>query len=274
MPQSFAQAPFVAPSFLRSLAVQWRVVRALMLREAVTRYGRDNIGALWVIAEPMVFTLGVAFMWSESGLRHVTRVPVVTFAVTGYSSVLLWRSTVSRCNRAIIDNFALLYHRNVLVFDVFISRILLEMAGTTASFMFLVMIFTFAGVMPLPVDPLKVVVGWLMLAWFGMALAILLGSARAHSEVVERVWHPVSYLLFPLSGAGFMLDWLPKSAQDWVSILPMIHSVEYIRDGFWGDKVVTHHNMLYMGFVDLSTMFMGLLVLRSASRRVESASAS
>jgi ABC-type polysaccharide/polyol phosphate export permease len=272
MPQSLASTPSVAPSFLRSLAVQWRVVRALMMREAVTRYGRENLGALWVIAEPMVFTLGVAFMWAESGLRHITQVPVVIFAITGYSSVLLWRSTVSRCNRAIIDNFALLYHRNVLVFDVFVARSLLEMAGITASFFFLVLFFTFTGAVHLPVDPLKVVFGWFMLAWFGFSLAVLLGSARAHSELVERIWHPVSYLLFPLSGAAFMLDWLPLKVRAWVSILPMIHAVELIRDGFIGDIVVTHYDMKYMASVNLVLLFLGLLVLRSASRRVEAAS--
>jgi len=263
--------PARAPSLLASLAVQWRVIKALMMREAVSRYGRENLGGLWVIAEPMVFTLGVAFMWAESGLRHITRVPVYTFAVTGYSCVLLWRSSVSRCNRAVIDNFPLLYHRNVLVFDVFMSRILLEIAGITASFCFLVLLFTAAGVMAFPVDPLKVVGGWLMLSWFGASLAVLLGSARVHSELVERIWHPISYLIFPLSGAAFMLDWLPKPAQEWVSLLPMIHAVEYIREGFWGDMVVTHHNLAYMASVNLCTMFLGLLILRSAARRIEAA---
>ena len=269
MSDSHTLSPARETSFWQSLAVQWRVIRALMMREAVSRYGRDNLGGLWVVAEPMVFTLGVAFMWAESGLRHVTRVPVITFAVTGYSCVLLWRSTVSRCNRAVIDNFPLLYHRNVLIFDVFMSRILLEIAGVTGSFTFLMLLFMCAGAMPVPVDPLKIVWGWLMLGWFAVSLAILLGSARVHTELVERIWHPVSYLIFPLSGAGFMLDWLPKSAQAWVSILPMIHAVEYIREGFWGDTVVTHHDLNYMASVNLCTMFLGLLVLRSAARRVE-----
>ena len=38
--------------------VERRVIWALMLREMMTRYGRHNIGFLWLFAEPMLFTLG------------------------------------------------------------------------------------------------------------------------------------------------------------------------------------------------------------------------
>ena len=47
-----------APSLRDSLRVQGRVLVALLLREMLTRYGRHNIGFLWVFVEPMIFTLG------------------------------------------------------------------------------------------------------------------------------------------------------------------------------------------------------------------------
>ena len=256
--------------FVRSLAIQWRVIKALMMREVVTRYGRENLGLLWLIAEPMVFTIGVALMWAESGLRHFSNVPVFAFAITGYSSVLMWRTTVSRCNHAVRENFNLLYHRNVLVLDVFLARILLEMAGVTASFTFLILLFTAGGVIDLPQDPLKVVEGWIMLAFFGGSLAILIGSANSHSELVERVWHPVSYLMFPLSGAAFMVDWLPESARGVILLLPNVHGLELLRDGYFGNLVRTHYDSGYAATVDLCMLFLGLLLMRSAARRVES----
>ena len=51
-------------SFLHSLAIQLRVIRALLMREVITRFGRHNLGVLWLVAEPMIFTLGVAALWS------------------------------------------------------------------------------------------------------------------------------------------------------------------------------------------------------------------
>lgn len=259
-----------ASSFWRSLAIQRRVIHALLMREVITRFGRENVGVLWLIAEPMMFTLGVAALWTAADMGHNSVLPITAFALTGYSSVLMWRNTVSKCTSGIQQNFNLLYHRNVRVVDVFVTRVILEMAGTTASFMVLGVFFTAIEWVAPPVDLLGVVAGWLMLAWFGAALAILIGAATAYSEIVERIWHPMAYLLFPLSGAAFMVDWLPPAAQKVVLLLPMVHGVEMVREGYFGHVVRTHYDAGYMATVNLVLTFAGLLVLRDAARKVES----
>jgi capsular polysaccharide transport system permease protein len=254
-------------SLRRSLAIQRRVVHALLMREIITRFGRDNIGVLWLIAEPMAFTLGIAALWSAADMNHGSSLPIVAFAITGYSSVLLWRNTVTRCNSGIQQNFNLLYHRNVRVLDVFLVRIIIEMAGATGSFAILSLFFIGLEWIAPPEDLLMVVAGWLMLVWFGAALAILLGAATAYTEIVERVWHPAAYLVFPLSGAAFMVDWLPPAAQETVLLLPMVHGVEMVREGFFGTLARTHYDAAYMAAINLCLSFAGLFVLRDAGRR-------
>src|SRR5450755_2903400 len=101
-------------SLVDCFAVQWRVIRALFLRELITRFGRDNLGVLWLVGEPMLFTLGVTTLWSLAGLAHKgSGIPIVAFAVTGYSSVLMWRNSASHCTHAIEGNRPLLFHRSV-----------------------------------------------------------------------------------------------------------------------------------------------------------------
>ncbi|MFL6628831.1 MAG: ABC transporter permease [Vitreoscilla sp.] len=255
--------------FLRSLRIQGRVVWALLMREIVTRFGRRNLGVLWLFAEPMLFTLGVSALWSFGGLKGHLALPVVAFAITGYSSVLMWRNTVSHAKGAIHANINLLYHRNVLVADVLLARILLEMTGATASFVLLTTFFVSTELIQPPVDLLRVVAGWLMLAWFGGSLAIMLGAATAFSALVERLWTPVAYLLFPMSGAAFLVDWLPPAGQRIVLLLPMVHGVEYLRFGFFGASIRTHYDMAYMASINLCLTFLGLVLLRFAARRVE-----
>ncbi|MGY4830598.1 ABC transporter permease [Sphaerotilaceae bacterium SBD11-9] len=256
--------------FLRSLAIQRRVLGALLMREVITRFGRENLGVLWLIGEPMMFTLGVATLWSAAGMSHGSSLPIIAFAITGYSSVLMWRNAVGRCNSAIQQNISLLYHRNVQVIDVFITRIILEMAGATASFVVLAIFFTAAQVIEVPVDLFQVVIGWLMMAWFGASLSLVIGAATAYSEIIERIWHPTAYLLFPLSGAAFMVDWLPPAAQEIVLLLPMVHGVEMIREGYFGNAVHTHYDVGYMALCCLGLTFLGLFLVRDAGRRVES----
>ncbi|MFO1337510.1 MAG: ABC transporter permease [Burkholderiaceae bacterium] len=266
---STKQARIGEATFLQSLAIQIRVIKALMMREMITRFGRENVGVLWLFGEPMLFTLVVSTVWRVAGMHHGSALPIEAFAITGYSSVLMWRNTASRCNAALSQNRNLMYHRNVRVIDVFFTRILLEMAGATTSFALLTLGFLGMETFAPPVDMLKVVGGWLMLAWFGAGLGLTLGTATAYSELVDRFWHPTSYVMFPFSGAAFMVEWLPESARQYILLLPMVHGVEYMREGFFGNVVRTHHDLVYMATVNLVLTFTGLMLMRGATRRME-----
>lgn len=256
------------PSLRRSWAIQRRVIWALVLREMLTRYGRHNIGFLWLFVEPMLFTLGVTAMWTALRSVHGSDLPIVAFAITGYSSVLLWRNMTSRCIGALGPNLSLLYHRNVRPMDIYAARLLLEAAGATMSFVFLVVLFGFIGWLQMPEDILQVIAGWVMLAWFGCSLALFLGALSEQSEIVEKLWQPVSYLLFPLSGAAFLVDALPKPAQDAVLWLPMVHGTEFLREGYFGSRMTAHYDLTYMLICNLGLTIFGLAQLNKVSRTV------
>lgn len=252
----------------RSVVIQARVVGALLMREVLTRYGRHNIGFLWLFVEPMMFTLGVTALWTLAGMSHVSALPIVAFAVTGYSSVLLWRNMPGRCGNALEPNLSLMYHRQVRMIDLFLARLTLEVLGATTSFVTLMLIFNAIGWMKPPENVLKVAFGWAMLCWFGAALAITIGALGARSEIVEKIWHPMSYLLFPLSGAVFMVDWLPPAAQKLVLLLPMVHGVELLREGYFGSLVRAHYDMGYMAACCSFLLLIGLAQERIVARQV------
>jgi len=252
----------------RSLSIQARVIGALLMREILTRYGRHNIGFLWLFVEPMMFTLGVTALWTLAGLNHGSSLPIVAFALTGYSSVLVWRNMPARLCGSIEPNLSLMYHRNVKVMDIFASRLLLESAGATISFIILGFFFTAIGWMKPPEDIIKVLQGWFMLIWFGSSLGVLIGAWSARTEIVEKIWHPAAYLLFPLSGAAFLVDWLPPAAQKFVLYLPMVHGVELLREGYFGSAVHAHYDIPYTAFFCLCLSLLGLAMLRIEGRRV------
>ena len=255
-----------------SLSEAWRVERrviwALVLREMMTRYGRHNIGFLWVFCEPMLFTLGVTALWTATRSFHGTNLPIVAFAITGYSSVLLWRNMPGRCIGALETNLSLLYHRNVRPLDIYLARLLLEASGAPMSFVFLTLFFNFIGWVDLPEDVLEVAFAWCMIAWFGMATALLLGALSESYETVEKLWHPTAYILFPLSGAAFLVDVLPASAQHFVLYLPMVHGVELLREGFFGSRIVAHYDIGYMALCNIVLTALGLAQTHKVSRIV------
>lgn len=253
---------------ITGLATQRRVIGALFMREVLTRFGRHNIGFLWLLVEPMLFTLGVTTLWYIADANHGSSLPIIAFALTGYSSVLLWRNMPSRCVSAIEPNQSLLYHRQVRLIDVYIARILLEGVGATLSFVLLTIGYVSLGWIDAPEDVLMVVFGWLMLAWFGGALALMIGTIAFFSETIEKLWHPTSYILLPLSGAAFLVEALPPRAQELLLYLPMVHGIEMLREGYFGSKVNAIYDTSYMVVVTLVMTLLGLLLLRLVSRRV------
>jgi ABC-type polysaccharide/polyol phosphate export permease len=258
-----SQTPLV-----QSLEIQSRVVWALLMREIVTRYGRHNIGFFWLFVEPMLFTLGITALWSVLQTAHGGKLPIVAFAITGYSSVLLWRNMPNRLVSAAGPNLSLMFHRNVKLIDIYISRVLLEAAGATISFVLLATIFTSIGWMKPPEDLLTVLVAWSLLAWFGASLAVFLGALSERSDIIEKIWHPLAYLTFPLSGAAFMVDWLPPAARDAVLYLPMVHGVELLREGYFGSAIRAHYDISYFAGFCLLLTFAGLVQERHVSRRL------
>jgi ABC-type polysaccharide/polyol phosphate export permease len=231
---------------LAAWKIQSRVIFALLMREVITRYGRHNIGFLWLFVEPMLFTVGVTVLWTATKAVHGSNIPIVAFALTGYSSVLLWRNMPARCIGSVGPNLALMYHRYVKMIDIYYSRLLLEVAGATTSFIGLGLFFWFIGWLAGPEDVVKVIEGWILLAWFGAALAIFLGALSEVSELVEKIWHPAAYLLFPLSGAAFLVSSLPPGAQEVLLYLPMVHGVELLREGYFGSQIAAHYDISYM----------------------------
>ncbi len=256
------------PGLRRSLSIQRRVIWALMLREILTRYGRHNIGFLWLFAEPMLFTVGVTALWTATKTVHGSNLPIVAFAITGYSSVLLWRNMPSRTIGALAPNLSLLYHRNVRPLDIYFARLALEAAGGTTSFVVLGLFFYFIGWLNPPEDVLQVTGGWLMLAWFGGSLALFLGALSETSETVEKIWHPMAYFLFPLSGAAYLVDSLPQAAQNVILWIPMVHGVEYIREGYFGSQITAHYDMAYMALCNIGLTLLGFAQASIISRRV------
>lgn len=255
-------------TFSESLVIQKRVIHALFMREIITRYGRHNIGFLWLFVEPMVFTLGVTALWTATKVVHGGSLPIVGFALTGYGSILLWRNTAMRCGKAIEANAALLFHRNVKILDLILTRALLEIIGASISFIVLAIVFTSLGFMELPDDIFLLLLGWLLTAWFALGLGLVIACVSEVSELFDRLWHAITYLLFPLSGAGFLVDWLPEKMQQVVLFLPMVHGTEMMRHGFYGDIITTYEDPLYLITINLILTFVGLFWIKEFSKKV------
>ncbi len=254
------------PSLWESFRIQVRVVAALILRESLTRYGRHNIGFLWLFAEPMLFTLGVTIIWNLIGLTKGSGITITEFVLTGYSALLLWRNMPSRCVLALPPNYDLLFHRQVKPIDIFLARGLLEGAGATISFIILAFVFHALTLVRLPHDILQVATAWLLLMWYALAVSLLVGAVSERTEVVEKVWHITMYLMIPLSGSFVMLDSLPQKFRSLMLWIPTVSCAELLREGYFGPAITSYYSISYVVIFNSVVLFFALVQLRIVSR--------
>ncbi|AXB80668.1 ABC transporter permease (plasmid) [Novosphingobium sp. P6W] len=247
---------------LKGLKAQARIVWALLLREIITRFGRRNIGFLWLFVEPAMFVIVITAIWTATHDLHRSQIPIAAFTLTGYTSMLMWRNTPSRCIGALSSNQSLLYHRQVTMLDIYLARIILEFAGVTTSFMVLGLLMWMGGWLEPPENVLQVIGGWGLLAWFGMALALTLGPLSERYPAVQKLWSPIAILLFILSGTSFLLDTFPPTVRYWLLWLPMTSGLEYLREGFFGSQFKAHYDLEYMCTATMVLMLFGLTQVR------------
>lgn len=253
--------------FFNSLKIQKNVIGALLMREIVTRYGRSNLGFLWLFLEPLLVILLVALVWGVARRSGSSGISVFEFMISGYPIMMMWRISASRCLGAIDANEGLLFHRNIRVLDVFIARVLLEFAGATISFVLLLVIFYFSGLVAEPYDLLYMVFAWVLMGVFSLGLGATLGVVTSLSELAMRIWKAFSVLLMFSSGAFYFVDALPKAAQNLVLHIPMVHGTEMFRHGYFGARLKTHEDVMFLVIADIVLVLLGLSLTRWYSQR-------
>jgi capsular polysaccharide transport system permease protein len=121
-------------AFSRGLGSQLDVIVALILRETRTRFGRNRLGYLWALVEPIVVTFTFYAVLLVAGRATPPGMGMFGFIATGVLPYTLFSNTVTRVSDAVSSNKALLYYPQVRPLDLVIARALLEAATFVAVF--------------------------------------------------------------------------------------------------------------------------------------------
>lgn len=248
---------------LRGFSTQFRNIRALMLRDLAMMHGRENIGFVWIILEPMILCVGVMTIWSVMGGSSRNGVRTVELVFSGYMPLTLWRHmTGGAAVNMFRNSSSLLYHRTVTLFDLLFARLALEFIGTTTG---LIVVYTSLYALDLTgaiQSPDLFILGWLMMFWISIGAAMLIATCCERFEAADKFIPPFQYLNIPVSGAFFFVDWLPPWAQKLVLWHPHASVYEVIRAGLFGNSMVWHYDLPYFSVVAFALTFAGILAVK------------
>lgn len=255
---------------LEGVRVQGSVIGALLMRELHTRYGKRGLGYAWLFLEPMLLAVMVVSLKMVSHERSYGKgISVVSFIILGYTIFIMFRGIWNRSDKAIDSNLPLMYHRMVTVFDILVSRALLEAAASLMAFFILQGLCIMLEMAEFPARPIYFLTGFLQYFWFSIALSLIVCAASYENPTVEKFIHPISYILMPLSGAFFMVDWFPDKFHGLIAYWPMASVFEEMRYGWFEPASAEHFYPLYVCSVSMVLTLVGLLAIKLVRRKVE-----
>lgn len=255
-------------SFWDGVRVQGDVIGALLMRELHTRYGRENVGYLWIFLEPMTLAGAVALLHIGGGSARESGINPISFAILGYTMFIMFRGMVTRADGALESNMPLLYHRRVTIFDMMFSRALLEGAGTIVTFAVLIGAMMILGLAALPARPLDLLLGMMSIFWFSFAVSLLICAWTHDNRLVARFVHPITYILMPVSGAFYQMSWIPEPYRSWLAWFPLPPIFELLRYGQFHEARDTYVDIPYVLGWCLLLTYAGLISIRTTRRRI------
>jgi capsular polysaccharide transport system permease protein len=248
--------------------VQVRVLKALMIRELTTRFGRENIGFLWVMVEPLLFAGLIAILWRAMKGPFEFGVDIVVFVISGYIPLVMFRSIVNRTALSITANGSLMYHRQVKLFDIILVRFLLEFIGHMMAYLFIASALIALGLFPIPHDLFFLIIGWLYFSLFSFAVGVIVAPASEISDVIEKFIPVFNYAMIPFSGAFFLLSSLKPEIAAALLYAPPVHGMEMMRYGLFGPAIDAQFDFVYPLKVCLPMILFGMVICRHVKRRM------
>jgi capsular polysaccharide transport system permease protein len=111
-------------------------------------------------------------------------------------------------------------------------------------------------------------IGILYLFWFSLALSLIITGATHERSFAERMVHPFTYFMIPLSGAFYMVSWIPTPYRDYVLYNPLPHTFEMIRYGVFEDATLEYVDFGYVTACCAGLTYLGLMAMRSVKSRI------
>ncbi len=219
--------------FGEAVRLQGRVILALMLREARTRYGRRRIGYLWALIEPILHISVFAIAFSFLGRAAPLGENVPTFLATGMATYLGFRYVLNRTKGGYGSNEALLSFPVVKVIDVFLGRALLELATWIIVSCIILGSLIATGYSPVPDSLLKMMIAVAALFSIAFGAGTFLGIVTQFVPSLTGLLTVPLRILYFCSGIFFLPDNLPPVARDILDWNPVLHGITLFREGYF-----------------------------------------
>lgn len=250
------------------LVFQYRVIKAIVLREMSARHGQYRLGYLLALMMPIVTLSVIILMFNFRGKVLPSSFPLPVFIITGYPLWQGFQTVYTKVMNTASRSDPLLMFPQITQLDLILAAVILEWATGTVVFFILcvgvMVLFGAAG----PADPLGVLLCYWGCLWLGAAIGMILCGLMRAMPIAAQFLNIFMRFGMYLSGVLYSVNRLPSFIWPYLRWNPMLHLIEGGRK-LWNPDfdapIFSPAYILMVGFV-LTTL--GFVIERLSRRLV------
>lgn len=245
------------------LASQVLVIRALFQREVITRFGKYQLGFVWMLLEPLLSVVLIGVLLGPLIGRACNDMPFAFFILNGKLLLNLFTGPIDSGSAALKSNVGLLIYPNVRPLDPFLARYFYELFTT----FFALVVFTLVAMcfgITVSFSQLHTLAGCYLITWLmGCGLGLMIAVASAHYKELEKVMDVILSPLVFVSAVMFPTSILPAKFQKLILYNPLVHTIEQARKALFPFYHAGDTGLYYPFAIAIITLSIGLVVFHA-----------
>lgn len=265
-PELAAARPAANPG---PLVFQYRVLKALVLRDMASRHGDSRLGYLMSIVMPVIGLSFLIVVFSFRGKIVPADFSLAAFVITGYplwqGFIGMYRSVMTKASQS----DSLLMFPQITQLDLIFSEIILQIATNTVIFVLMV-IGVLLVFQEFPDDLVGVLMVYWACMWIGCGLGLLMCGLNRIVPGVVGILNLFMRLGMWMSGVVFSVNRLPPFLWPYLKWNPILHCIEGARHLWSPTFEAPIFDPVYIISCGVLLTTVGLMVERATRRFVGS----
>lgn len=239
------------------------VIRALLIREIASRFGKYRLGFLWLMLEPVLGVIILGLIIGPIAERSVPEIPYVFFLLNGFLLLQLFTGSMNMGSDAITANQGLLVYPSVQIIDPLLARFIYGLITTSFSFVVFCVVSLWMGV-GMSLDNLHVILAAYLITWIsGCGFGLLCGIASVHFKETEKFVKVVQRPLVFVSAVLHPTNVLPTEIKELMFYNPLVHTIELSRNALFPFYRVDGANLYYPAAFAIVIFAIGITYFRN-----------
>jgi len=240
------------------------VIKALLRREVVTRFGKYKLGVLWMLVDPLISVIILGVVLGPLLGRTSGEIPYAFFLLCGFMMLSALTGTINASLGAIGANQGLLVFRQVQPIDPFLARFIFELLSIIIAFFVFCFIGAWLGIV-LSTDRLFSLLYCIIITWLtGCGIGLFLGVKSIQIKELEKIQQYLQRPLIFVSGILYPTIIIPPDYCKILLMNPLVHTVEYSRKCLFPEYLIPEGiNLYYPSLWALGALTFGMMTYRN-----------